>query len=137
MNYIVMALLVLFSLHSSAADLDVTPIVSKIETLKQNKKTSPVVDYNVFDPFAKAKPLLAQQKQHPITKKRVRPIVVQTILNRRALIDGKWYSKGDRIEGSTIIALKQHHIVVAKGDKTVTIPLKTGKRIITTKEPSR
>ncbi len=120
-----------------AVNLDITPIVHKIDSLQQSRQTSPTVDYDVFDPFAKAKPLLAQKKQPPITKKRIRPIIVQTILNRRALIDGKWYAVGSRIYGSTVTAVKQNHIVLAKNGKTVTIPLKTGKRIIITKEPDQ
>jgi len=118
----------------TAKDVDIAPIIAKIDALKHEKKTSPTLSYRLYDPFAKAKPLLATKQQPPLRKKSIRPIIVQTILNRRALIDGKWFGVGSRIHGHTITAVKAHHIVVATGTTTRTIPIKTGKRIIMTKE---
>ncbi len=127
-------LFLLITLPLWTKDVDITPIVKKIDALRAQKKTSPTLNYALFDPFAKAKPLLATKEQPPLMKKSIRPIVVQTILNRRALIDGKWLGVGKRIHGHTITAIKQHDIVVSNGTTTRTIPIKTGKRLIITKE---
>ncbi len=132
MKYLFYIMLIVIPI--GANDIDITPISEKIEALKQSKKTSPVLDYTLFDPFATAKPLLAAKQKPPLIKKRFRPIIVQTILNHRALIDGKWLRVGSSVYGGTISAIEQHRIIVKRGGKTITVPLKTGKRIIKTKE---
>ena len=126
--------IMLIALPLCAKDVDITSISEKIDALKQSKSTSPVLNYTLYDPFATAKPLLAAKQKPPLIKKRIRPIIVQTILNHRALIDGKWLRVGSSIYGGTISAIEQQHIVVTRGGKTITVPLKTGKRIIKTKE---
>ena len=129
-------LILLSAITVSAETLDVSHISNKIDTVQQTKKTSPTLDYNVFDPFAKAKPLLAKKGTKPVVNTS-RPIIVQTILNNHALIDGRWVDVGGHVHGATIKAINQNNIIVSKDQKQITIPLRRKKSIIKTKERSR
>ncbi len=130
--------LILLLLHSIifSDTIDVKPIVKKIDYVKKNKKTSSTLDYTVFDPFAKAKPLLAKKEQKPVIKI-AHPIIVQTILNSKALIDGKWIGVGQHIHGAKIKTVATDHIAVIRDNKLITITQKSKKNIIKTKERSR
>lgn len=113
-------------------DIDVQKITQKIEKLK-NFKISKRLNYKVYDPFATAKPILKKETivRHIIAR---RAIVVETILNHKAFIDGSWHSSGGYIHGVKIIKVLHDGILVARGSKKVLIPLKKEKDIIKTKE---
>jgi hypothetical protein len=122
------------TLYSST--IDVTPISKKIDALKNYKKSSATLDYNVYDPFSSAKPLLATKEKKLVTTVK-HSIVIQTILNNKVFIDGKWFGVGSRIHGSTITAINANSISIIREGKYSIIALKSRKNIIQTKERSR
>jgi hypothetical protein len=134
MRIILSALLTFMTLYSNT--IDVTSISKKIDDLKNNKKSSATLDYRVYDPFYTAKPLLATKERKP-TNTAKRPIVLQTILNHKVLIDGRWYGVGDHVHGARITAIKENTITLLSSGKHVVISLRTRKNIIKTKERSR
>jgi hypothetical protein len=104
--------------------------------LKESRNIPAAIDYKVYDPFLKAKPLLAQKEEKPaVTTQRI--LFVQTILNNKALIEGRWFGVGDHIDDATITAIHNNHIIISKGNKKLTIFLKAKKSIITTKDRSQ
>ncbi len=134
MKIALLIILTLSLLHS--ATIDVTPISKKIDLLKNRKKSPATLNYNVYDPFSTAKPLLATKEKKPVVITK-RPIIVQTILNKKALIDGRWYGVGSKVHGATITDIKTNSISVRNGKKHSVITLHSRKNIIQTKERSR
>ncbi|MEA2111479.1 MAG: hypothetical protein U9P71_05470 [Campylobacterota bacterium] len=132
----IVQILLLCSTFIFSDTVDVNPIVKKIDAIKESKKSPTTLDYNIYDPFAKAKPLLAKKEQKPVVKT-ARPIRVQTILNGKALIDGKWHGVGSSVHDATIKTVANNHIVIIRDSKLITITIKSKKNIIKTKERSR
>jgi len=135
MKIVVLLIILTLSLLYSAT-IDVTPISKKIDLLKNRKKSPATLNYNVYDPFSTAKPLLATKEKKPVVITK-RPIIVQTILNKKALIDGRWYGVGSKVHAATITAIKENSITIHSGEKYSVIALKSRKNIIKTKERSR
>ncbi len=119
-------------------DLEINKIAPKINTLKNSVKLSENVDYDVYDPFAPAKPLVIKEKKvikrvikHTIKQN---PIIIQTILNNKVLINNRWYSAGDIIDGKRIKDVRKDAIIIIDNNKWVKINLKRNKNIIKIKE---
>jgi len=77
-----------------------------------------------YDPFKRTGVLL---KKHPkeIKKEVATPkrLSVDAILNKKAHINGKFYSKNSTVYGYRILEIKDHYIKVKKGSKISIIPL--------------
>ncbi len=112
---------------------DVHEIAKKIDALGSDDTLSDKVTYKVYDPFKRAKPLLAKKtiKQKVIKPK---PIKVQTILNEQAFIDGKWLQKGSTVHGYKITAIKKNIVVLRHNKKEIFVPLYQGKNFLKAKE---
>ncbi len=123
------SLLLLVPLLSLAADIDVALIAKKIDALKNENRVSAELDYRVYDPFLDAKSIL-KSESFSLPKKKSE-IILQTILNNRALIGGKWYSVGNIIQGGVIESIGTDYIVVLKNKKRERVFFKKRKDIIT------
>lgn len=115
------------------ATTDVHLIAKKIDALATDNTLSSKVEYKVYDPFKRAKPLLFIVEK-PSVAKRFQPLKVETILNDKAWVNGRWVKKGSIINGSKVIAIKKNAIMVRHDNKEVLIPLSTGKNLISVKE---
>jgi hypothetical protein len=127
------ALVLLISAVTLFGAMDVQKIAEKIELLSADQTLEASVNYHVYDPFKRAKPLLAKINEKP-KDKRLEPIRVDTILNNRALVDGKWVKRGAVIHGARVIAIKKDAIIVQYDEKEVLIPQNRAKSIISTRE---
>ena len=78
--------MLIVSLTFSSA-VEINNLAPKIKNLKNGKKLSEKVDYDVYDPFATAKPLLIKKKK--VVKKKIKHvikhnhIIIQTIFNNK------------------------------------------------------
>lgn len=132
---LIILLLISSALFSNG--VDVKKIAKKIGLLKNHIRISKEIDYKVYDPFAKAKPILLKKitKDTKVVKrKRKRPIIIQTILNKKAFINNRWFGVGDRVFGYLIKSIKRDAIFILKNHKWVKISMKKRKNIVTVKE---
>jgi len=124
-----------------ANDIKINNIAPKINTLKNSVKISETIDYDVYDPFLTAKPLLIKEKK--VIKKKIKqvikqnPIIIQTILNNKVLIHNKWYGAGDKVHGIRIKSIRKDAIIVIKNNRWTKINLRKNRNIITTKEATQ
>lgn len=115
------------------ATTDVHVIAKKIDTFAADKSLCETVSYQVYDPFKRAKPLLAK-KQKAALKPRRQVFKVETILNDQAWVNGRWVHKGSQINGSKVLAVHKDAIIVTDDDKELLIPLSRGKNLLRVKE---
>ena len=126
-------LIVAFFSFSLFASSDVHEIAKKIDALGVDDTLNEKVNYKVYDPFKRAKPLLAKkEKKTEIIKRKA--IKVETILNERAWIDGKWLKKGALVNGYHITAINKNAIMLRHNKKELLIPLSQGKNFLRVKE---
>jgi len=116
-----------------SSEIDVKKIVKKIEMLQHNKNISSKIHYNVYDPFATAKPILKQKNNTPIKLHKDSSITIETILNNKVLIAGKWLSVGDKINGATIKSINKNNIIIYKNNRWIKVSFKRKKDIINIK----
>jgi len=127
--------LILYSVGIYA--FDVKDITKKIENMEATGNTYDKIDYEVYDPFAVAKPIITKS---PIREQRVvaapLPIVLQTILNQKALINNRWYDVGDAFREYKIQAIYKNLVVLAKESelKVINMDISHNKVNIKTKE---
>ena len=119
-----------------ASTLNIQSIVTKIKALQSNTKISSQLDYNVYDPFATAKPILIQKMKNRIKIQKKSSILIQTILNKKVLVGGKWLKVGDKVQGATIKTINKDNIVIFKDNKWTKVSFKRKKDIIKIKKVS-
>ena len=77
-----------------------------------------------YDPFKKAKVLLKSEgKKVSHVSHRKKPLRIDAILNKKVYINGKFYSKGQRVNGYKILTITHRYIKVIKDRRISTIPL--------------
>ncbi len=127
-------LILLIGVSVAVAEVDVHKIAKKIDALHADKSLQMGVSYKVYDPFQRAKPLLAKKEKPAIIIKKRKKIKVETILNHKAWVDGKWLKKGDIINGAKVLAIKNDAIIILYDTKQVRIPLHQRTNILISKE---
>jgi len=125
-------LLIFLFIDIVANSVDVGKLSKKIDSINQKSNKLLKIDYDVYDPFARAKPLVNKKSRKKIIY--TRAIKIQTILNNRVLISGKWFSKGDTVYNAKIKEIKKSSILILRDGKWTTLHLKNRKSIIKTKE---
>ena len=125
-------IIALFSLSLFSSN-DVHEIAKKIDALGADDTLNEKVNYKVYDPFKRAKPLLAK-KEKKTEMIKPKPIKVETILNERAWINGKWLKKGALVNGYKITAINKNAIVLRHNKKEIFIPLSQGRNFLRVKE---
>lgn len=131
-------LLLLIPILSFANTIDVDKVVKNIANIKKSIQISAILDYNVYDPFATAKPIIIQKKRDLIKRLPVsRSIKIQTILNKKVLINNRWFSAGDKVDGSVIKSIHKNHIIIIKDKKWMKVTTKRKKKLIYIKGGSK
>jgi len=115
----------------SLFSFDIQKIAKKIDTLRLSQDISPTLNYKVYDPFAKAKPIITTKKV--VVVKKLKPIVIQTIFNDRVFINSRWLKRGDTVNGMKIKHIYKSYVVIGKRKYRV----KTHKNLIKMKENIR
>ena len=115
--------------------IDITSIIETIDKMNSSTKISKKIEYDLYDPFASAKPIL-NKKENTLDKTNdiFSPIILQTILNNRAFIDGKWYNEGDKVREYNIETIDSDSVVLRKKMKKTTLKLKMIESILRMKE---
>jgi len=126
--------ILLLSLPLFTKDFDVEKIATQVEKIKTSNKLSPTLKYRVYDPFAKAKPILKEKQKNVMHKIRYRAIYPQTILNNEVFIEKKWYSVGDVIRGYEIKNINKRSILLYKDNVYKKVYLKSSKNIVKIEE---
>ena len=117
---------------------DVKKIARKIEMLQHEKMLENRPQYSVYDPFRRAKPLLAKKTAYFQRKNRkFQSLHVETILNGKAFINGRWIGVGEKISGAKVVNIRQNSVVVVYNKKSIYIPVVKPKRVIKFKETIR
>jgi hypothetical protein len=111
---------VMLSSSLFCATFDIGYISKKIDAIENRPQISASIDYKVYDPFATAKPIL-KIKKTPKAVKKFKPIIIQTILNRKVLVGNRWYRRGESINGKLIKAINPNSILVSDGKKQILI----------------
>jgi len=75
-----------------------------------------------YDPFLKAKVIIEHAKKTPFPTVK-RKIVLNAIFDGKAFIDGRFYRKGERVDGYQIVAIKEGYVVLRKGNGVRILPL--------------
>ena len=126
----VICLLLIASLLSA---MQISDIIKTIDKLNDLTAISSKLDYEVYDPFASAKPILKTKNISKKTLKHSNPIVIQTILNNRVFISGKWYNVGDKVRDFKIQNIRSDSIELSKDATIKIIRLDATKSILKTK----
>lgn len=115
---------------------DVESITKKIENMEASSNTYDKINYQIYNPFATAKPIVKKSVTSEIVMSRPFPIVLKTILNEKAFINDRWYSVGDVFREYKIQAILKSLVVLAKESelKIINMDVSQSKINIKTKE---
>jgi len=128
-------LLFVIPIFSFSDTIDVDNVIKNIANIKKNIQISARLDYNVYDPFATAKPIIIQKKKDLIKRLPInRSIIIQTILNKKVLVNNRWFSVGDRVNGNKIKSINKNHIIIIKDKKWMKVTTKRKNKLISIKE---
>lgn len=118
-----MKIIYLLLVASALSAIEITNIIQTMDKLNSSDKISSSLDYDVYDPFATAKPILKTKNIEVKELSTSTPIVIQTILNDRVFISGEWYNAGDKIRDFKIKDIKSDRIELVKNRtiKVITI----------------
>lgn len=112
MKIIIFYIFIFFSVSLCA--FDVESIIKKIENMEASNNTYDKINYEIYNPFATAKPIVKKSTTSEIVMSRPFPIVLKTILNEKAFINNHWYSVGDVFREYKIQAIHKSLVVLAK-----------------------
>ncbi len=104
---------------------EVSDRINSISVLKnENKKI-----HNTYDPFKTAKPIIKSKK---VVKDSYESdeINLQTILNKRAFINSRWYNTGEKIQGYKIEYINKNSITLSKNMTKKILAIKNKKSIL-------
>ena len=96
--------------------------ILKILNKTYKKRIVPYPNYDIYDPFQKAMPVIKKAKRVKIKPIPTKP-KVKAIINNSAYIDGKWREVGDNIRGYKLVKINSTSVVLELGDKNITIPI--------------
>lgn len=82
-----------------------------------------VVHYN---PFLHAQKIMTMKHSRTRIMRRSRKIHLLAIFNDKALLNGKFYKKNDRVNGFLIVHIYKNRILLKKGKKFMILPLMKG-----------
>ena len=114
---------------SCAFSQDINKILKKIEKLKTFSKTERKIEIS-YDPFFPTKKKKVKKK---IIKKRT-PLKLKAILNKEALINGKWLKERDRVGNYKIIKIEEQRVWLKRGQKTILLKLYKKPSLLKVKE---
>ncbi|NPA81367.1 MAG: hypothetical protein GXO31_02035 [Epsilonproteobacteria bacterium] len=114
---------------SCAFSQDISKILKKIEKLKTFSKTERKIEIS-YDPFFPTKKKKVKKK---IIKKRT-PLKLKAILNKEALINGKWLKEGSRVGNYKIIKIEEQRVWLKRGQKTILLKLYKKPSLLKVKE---
>ena len=114
---------------SCAFSQDINKILKKIEKLKTFSKTERKIEIS-YDPFFPTKKKKVKKK---IIKKRT-PLKLKAILNKEALINGKWLKEGSRVGNYKIIKIEEQRVWLKRGQKTILLKLYKKPSLLKVKE---
>ncbi|WP_201352410.1 hypothetical protein [Hydrogenimonas urashimensis] len=117
----------------AASGIDVGTIVKKFEKVGA-WRLPPTPDYEVYDPFKRAEPLMKKSGPRVPPKVRRTTIRVTAVMNDKAFVNGRWVGKGSRVGSYRIIDVRADGIVVKEGNKRLLLPLKRERKLLQIKD---
>ena len=97
---------------------DVSDTLFKIKEIESLKKHFLHIDYNIFS--ADNIPVITGDLKEGINLK------IYAVFNDMVNINGKWYKRGDEVNGYKILKISDSYVLLSKDGRMVT--LKTGNR---------
>ncbi len=124
--------LICLFLFSSVFGLNLS---QRLENLIQDKKIKTVTILK-YDPFFTKyeKKQLQKYYFHVQKKKKKRALKLVSILGNRAFIDGKWFAKGDKIDGYKIKKVFPNRVVLYRQNKIKVLKFEKNKNILNVRE---
>jgi len=117
--------------------LEIKDIMKSINKINSSNKIKQTIDYNVYDPFLTAEPILNIKKSYLKNKVTKNPIILQTILNNKAFIDGKWYNNGDKIREFKVESINSDSVILSKNSIRRVLRFKIADSILKVKEQKK
>jgi len=107
----------------------------RLENLIQDKKIKTVTILK-YDPFFEKHEKKQLQKHHLIIRRirKERVLRLVAVLGKRAFINGKWFSKGDKISGYKIKKVFQNRVILYKQNKIKVLRFEKNKNILNVRE---
>lgn len=122
--------LILFFLFEiiSAQDVDIKGILKDLRELESKKRgfSKIVVKYDPFFPKRK--------KIKTVSIKKRKILKLKAILNDKAFINGRWFSKGEKVGEYKIIKITPSFVELRKGKKRKILALVPSKRLLEIKD---
>ena len=129
----------LIVLNIDANSFDMKDITKKIEDIEVSDNTYDKINYEIYDPFAVAKPIMKKNGVQKRTVVSIPYIRLQTVLNARVFMNNSWYDVGDKIQGYKVKSIHKNFVVLAQKSVLKIIKIdktQDSKMIIKTKEPN-
>ncbi len=101
------------------------------ELLEGNQENS--LGVSEYDPFSRAKPLLYKKMSKRSIQKKA-ALALSAVLNDRAYMNGKWYTKGDLTPEGRVIRVKADAVYLKKGTKIKVLTLHNQKSMFSIRE---
>lgn len=108
--------------------LQAIPIEKTIDELLVHEQKK-VLKISTYDPFKRAKPLLIQKSTKAAVAK-PKPLEVIAVMNNKAFINNRWYTKGDTLYQGKITKITQKSVYLKKGTKTTVLHIKKGEDLL-------
>ncbi|WP_353661787.1 hypothetical protein [Hydrogenimonas sp. SS33] len=125
-------LLAVLSLMGADLSIDVQAVASKFDRLGKTP-LPPTLDFHVYDPFRRAKPLIKTARPAaPAPAERVP--TVSAVMNGRAFIDGRWVAPGQHIGAYRLVAARSYGVIVERAGRKILLRLGGRKNLLKLKD---
>ncbi len=137
MKYLI-ALLILSGVSLFANNPKVEKIDKLLKSLQQNMTKSPKTNLNInYDPFFPKKKRITHTRKNTTQKSgkntHFKPSLAM-ILNNKAFINGKWYTKNQKVAHYMLSEIHEDYVVLTRGKRKVRIFINNPQNRLLTKE---
>lgn len=115
--------------------LSASPIHKTIDELLENEAGTSL-QIPGYDPFKRAAPLLNKKNTRTIPLRRVKTELI-ALMDKRAYINGRWYSIGQSLSEGKIIKIDAISVTLKKGNKIKILRLRQHKKLFSITEKDK
>lgn len=112
-----------------------SPIHKTIDELLKNEEQKSLVIPS-YDPFKRAQPLLNKKHTKRPPHRSVKTELI-ALMDKRAYINGRWYSLGQSLSEGKIIKIDARSVTLKKGNKIKILRLRQHKKIFSISEKDK
>jgi hypothetical protein len=112
-----------------------SPIHKTIDELLKNEEQKSL-EIPSYDPFKRAQPLLNKKHTKRPSHRSVKTELI-ALMDKRAYINGRWYSLGQRLSEGKIIKIDASSVTLKKGNKIKILRLRQHKKLFSISEKDK